>query len=158
MGNQPPLEASIQIAAPPAQVWKVLSDLKAMKDLSPELVGTWMRGRPKVGRRAVHLNRRTGFVWPTTSRITRWKDPSQDGGRGALAFQVLPTDVEWSYEIEPAGTGTLVTERRTAVTDPSLVVRLTAKLALGGADGHDVELRAGMDQTLATLKTHLERS
>ncbi len=159
MGNQPPLEASIEIAVPPAQVWATLSDLRAMRDLSPELVGTWMTGRPGVGRRAVHLNRRKGFVWPTTSRITRWKDPSQDGGRGALAFEVLPTDVEWSYELEPTatGTGTVVTERRTAVTDPSLVVRLTAKLALGGAESHDVELLAGMHQTLATLKAHLER-
>lgn len=157
MGNQPPLEASIEIAAPPAQVWATLSDLKAMRDLSPELIGTWMSGRPTVGRRAVNLNRRKGFLWPTTSRITRWKDPSQDGGRGALAFQVLPTDVEWSYELEPTPTGTLVTERRTAVTDPSRVVRLTAKLALGGAEQHDVELRAGMDQTLRALKSHLER-
>lgn len=157
MGGQPPLEASIEIAAPPAGVWAALSDLKAMKRRSPELMATWMAGAPRVGRRAVHLNRRKAVVWPVLSRITRWKDPSQDGGRGALAFHVWPTDVEWSYELEPTATGTLVTERRAALPRPSLLVRVVAKYLMGGADGHDVELLDGMHRTLASLKSDTER-
>ncbi|MFI5425591.1 SRPBCC family protein [Aeromicrobium sp. UC242_57] len=156
---QPPLEASIDIEASPDAVWAVVSDLAAMKRWSPELVGTWLRGRPGVGAKAVNLNRRKGFVWPTTSRITRWKDPANDSGRGALAFHVAPTDVEWSYELEPldGGSRTRLTERRTAVVDPSLVVRLTAKLALGGASSHDERLERGMKQTLSAIQSHLER-
>lgn len=153
--GQPPLEASIDLAAPPAAVWAVVSDLKAMKDRSPELVRTWLRGRPGVGVRAVNLNRRKGFIWPTTSRITRWKDPAQDSGRGALAFHVWPTNVEWSYEIEPTDGGTRLTERRTALVNPSLVVRMTAKLALGGAETHDKELEMGMKKTLVAIQAAL---
>lgn len=151
---QPPLEASIEIAAPPAAVWAVVSDLPGMKDRSPELVRTWLRGKPGVGARAIHLNRRKGFVWPTASRITRWKDPAHDSGRGALAFHVTPTNVEWSYEIEPidGGSGTRLTERRTALVNPSLVVRLTAKYALGGAESHDQELEIGMKKTLVAIQ------
>ena len=157
MTGQPPLEASIEIAVPPAGVWAVLSDLRSMSRRSPELVGTWMIWRPRVGRWALHLNRRKGVVWPTLSRLTRWKDPAHDGGRGALAFHVWPTDVEWSYELEPSGTGTLVTERRTALPRPSLLVRLVAKYAMGGAEQHDVELLDGMHRTLAALATDTQR-
>nr|MCW2727081.1 hypothetical protein [Aeromicrobium sp.] len=159
MGAQPPLEASIEVDAHPDHVWRLVSDLSQMKSASPELVGTWMLGAPRVGRRGVNLNRRKGFVWPTTTRITRWKPPTHDGGRGALAFHVWPTDVEWSYELQPTadGTGTVLTERRSALVDPGLVVRLTARLALGGADGHDAELLDGMHRTLDTYRRLAER-
>lgn len=155
--GQPPLEESIEVAAPPAEVWAAVSDLKAMKGRSPELVRTFLLGRPKIGARAVNLNRRKGVVWPTLTRITRWKDPARDGGRGALAFYVFPSDVEWSYELEPTDTGTRVRERRSAVVDPSLAMRIVAKYALGGADRHDAELHDGMRRTLAALKAELER-
>lgn len=154
--GQGPLEASIEIAAPPATVWAAVSDLGAMKQRSPELVGMWMLGRPKVGRRGINLNRRKAFAWPTTARITRWKPPELDAGSAALAFHVWPTDVEWSYELEPTAAGTLLTERRTAPKGESLAVRLTARFALGGAENHDVELLEGMNTTLAALKAEAE--
>lgn len=157
MAGQPPLEASVEIAVPPARVWAVLSDLGSMRRRSPELVATWVLGAPRVGRWALNVNRRGLVVWPVVSRITRWKDPSQDGGRGALAFHVWPTDVEWSYELEPSGTGTLVTERRGGMPRPSVLVRLFARYLMGGADHHDVELLDGMHRTLAHLKTDTER-
>lgn len=69
--GQPALEASVDVAASPARVWAAVSDLSSMRRRSPELLGTWMLGRPAVGRRAVDVNRRKGFVWPTLSRITR---------------------------------------------------------------------------------------
>lgn len=157
MTGQPPLEASIAIEAPPAVVWAVLSDLGSMSRRSPELVRTVMVGAPRVGRWALHLNRRGAVVWPTLSRLTRWKDPARDGGRGALAFHVWPTDAEWSYELEPTSSGTLVTERRTAVVRPSVLVRLVSRYLLGGADQHDVELLDGMHRTLAALARDTER-
>jgi hypothetical protein len=155
--GQPPLESSIDIAATPDQVWAAVSDLRAMRRRSPELVGMWLLGRPRAGRRGINLNRRKWFVWPTTTRIVQWKPPAHDNGRGAFRFHVWPTDAEWSYEIEPVADGTRLTERRTAVVDPSLVVRLTARLALGGADRHDAELRTGMDHTLAAIQSDLSR-
>ncbi len=154
--GQPPLESTIDIAATPDAVWSALSDIKAMPRRSPELVGMWLLGRPKVGRRGINLNRRKGVVWPTTSRIKQWKPPSNDNGHGAFVFHVWPTNVDWSYETEAADGGTRLTERRTALPNPSLTVRLTARLALGGADSHDAELRDGMDRTLAAIKAEVE--
>ncbi len=154
--GQPSLEAEIDIAASPDVVWAAISDISSMKRRSPELAMMRMLGKPQVGRRSINLNRRKGFAWPTTSRITRWKPPTNDDGHGSLAFSVWPTDVEWSYDLEPTPTGTRVVERRTALPDPSLSVRLTARWALGGADPHDVELLEGMNATLAALKSEVE--
>ncbi|WP_332644755.1 SRPBCC family protein [Aeromicrobium sp.] len=154
--GQPPLVAEIEIAASPEDVWAAISDVPSMKKRSPELVVMRTFGKPKVGRRSLNINRRKGFAWPTTARITRWKPPTNDSGNGSFAFHVWPTDVEWSYDLEPTSTGTRVVERRTALPDPSLSVRLTAKWALGGADNHDTELLAGMNATLAALKAEVE--
>ncbi|MBC7632046.1 SRPBCC family protein [Aeromicrobium sp.] len=154
--GQGALEAEVTINATPDRVWEVVSDLEAMKDRSPEVVGMWMRGRPKVGARGVNLNRRKGFVWPTTTRITQWKPPSNDDGRGALAFHVRPTDAVWSYQLEPSGSGTRLIERRSDPQGNGVLVRLTARWALGGKAGHDIELQAGMHETLAKVKTAAE--
>lgn len=154
MSNQPAREASIVLDAPPAEVWAAVTDLTAMRRRSPELVGMWLMGAPKVGRRGINLNRRKGFFWPTTSRISQWLPPTATSD-GVFGFEVWPSRVEWSYEVAPDGTGTRLTERRSAVIDPSLVVRATAKLALGGADGHDAELQDGMHATLAAIQSEL---
>ena len=154
--GQPPLDASIDIAATSDAVWAAVSDVKAMPRRSPELVGMWLFGGPKVGRRGINVNRRKWVMWPTTSRITRWKPPALDSGDGTFTFHVWPTNVDWTYELEPTATGTRLTERRTALPNPSLTVRLTARWFLGGADHHDDELLEGMHTTLAAIKAEVE--
>ncbi len=154
MSNQPAREASISLDAPPADVWAAVTDLKAMRRRSPELVGMWLLGAPKVGRRGINLNRRKGFVWPTTSRISQWKPPTGTTA-GVFGFDVWPAQVEWSYVVEPEGAGTRLTERRSALVNPNLVVRATARFALGGSDSHDAELVDGMKATLAAIESEL---
>lgn len=154
MVNLPARAESVTIAAEPAAVWSAVTDLKAMARHSPELVGMWPLGRVRVGRSTVNLNRRSWFFWPTFSRVTAFTAPTATAP-GRFAFTVWPTDVEWSYSVEPQADGTVLTERRTAVIDPSWVVRATAKFALGGQDGHDVEICDGMRATLGAIKGEL---
>ncbi len=151
----PPLEAEIEVEAPVETVWRVVSDLRTMGERSPETVRMVITRRPRVGSRGVNVNRRGAVVWPTTTRITRWKPPSHDG-TAALAFHVGPTDVEWSYELTPTDGGTRVVERRSSLPRPSPVVRWTARYLLGGSEQHDVELLDGMHRTLAALKAQAE--
>lgn len=151
----PTLEVETQIAAPVDAVWLLLSDLRSMSERSPETVRMFIASSPKVGSRGVNINRRGAVVWPTTTRITRWKPPSHDG-TAALAFWVGPTDVEWTYELQPLDEGTRVVERRSSLPKASLSVRLASKWFMGGAENHDVELLQGMDRTLAALKTTAE--
>lgn len=155
-GGLPALEAQTQIVAPVERVWALLADLRAMGERSPETVRMFITDSPEVGSRGLNVNRRGAVVWPTTTRITRWKPPVHDGS-AALAFHVSPTNVEWSYELTPTETGTLVMERRSSLPEPGLVVKLVGRWLLGGSQHHDVELLDGMHRTLAALKADAER-
>ena len=98
--GQPPLESTIHVAATPDEVWAAVSQVRAMPRRSPELVGMWLFGKPRVGRRGINLNRRKGFAWPTFSRITQWKPPGNDNGRsgGMNVYMqgVMTSDDFWS--------------------------------------------------------------
>jgi hypothetical protein len=152
----PALEAETYIGAPVHVVWSLLSDLRTMSERSPETVRMFITRSPQVGSRGVNVNRKGWVVWPTTTRITRWKPPTHDGA-AALAFWVGPTAVEWSYELSPVDGGTRVVERRSPLPRASLSVRLASTWFMGGAAHHDVELVEGMHQTLAALKAAAER-
>lgn len=151
----PALEARVHVDASVERVWTLLSDLRAMGERSPETVRMFIASDPRVGSRGVNVNRKGLVVWPTTTRVTRWKPPVHDGS-AALAFHVGPTDVEWSYELTPHDGGTEVVERRTALPAAGLSVRLASRWFMGGAEHHDVELVDGMHRTLAALKAEAE--
>ena len=154
-GGLPPLEAETDVDAPVEVVWTLLSDLRAMGERNPETVRMFISAAPAVGTRGVNVNRKGAIVWPTTTRVTRWKPPTHDGS-AALAFHVGPTDVEWSYELTPTATGTHVVERRSALPRAGRVVRVASRWFMGGAVHHDVELLDGMHRTLAALKREAE--
>jgi uncharacterized protein YndB with AHSA1/START domain len=149
----PPIEATIDIDAPPARVWQIVSDQRRMNEWSPETFRQKFFGDEiGLGTRSLNLNKRKGFFWPTASRITAFVPEKR------LAFRVYgPGDV-WSYELTPNGEGTTVTERRELVGGKrTFLSKITAAVALGGIDEHDVELVAGMETTLARIKAEAER-
>lgn len=148
---QPARYAEIVVNADREAVWKAITDFDAMGARSPETVKMFISSKPNVGTRAFNVNRRKGFFWPTTARITRW-----DEGNG-FAFHVWPPNVEWSYDLEAVDGGTKIIERRTALVDPNLAVRITARWALGGSDSHDKEIQQGMHTTLEAIKSELDQ-
>lgn len=150
-----PLEAERLVRAPVEVVWELLSDLRAMGERSPETVRMIITRSPRVGSRGLNVNRRGPVVWPTTTRVTRWKPPSHDGS-AALAFHVGPTAVEWSYELTGVDGGARVVERRTGIASPTTIVRHASRWFMGGAQSHDVELLDGMHRTLAALAAEAE--
>ncbi len=151
-----PLEVDIHVDAPVERVWALLSDLRAMSRRSPETVRMFITDEPTVGSRGLNVNRRGAVVWPTTTRITQWKPPTHDGS-AALAFDVGPAHVEWSYELRPTESGTHVVERRAAIPRAGAVVRFVGRWVMGGSQNHDVELLEGMRSTLRHLKDEAER-
>ncbi len=148
-----PIEATVEIDAPPAAVWSLVSDLRNMPRWSPQCAKTFVRGGGPVtlGSRMVNVNRRGLLVWPTQSKVVRFV-PEQE-----IAFRVKENWTVWSYALEPtADGGTRVTARREAPTGISDVsVRLT-KAMLGGVDAFTDELREGMLQTLERIKADAE--
>lgn len=144
------LEQSIDIAASPAQVWALVTDMPRMASWSPQVVKTFVKGPVQLGTRTLNVNRRGLLVWPTRAKVVRF-EPHRE-----FAFRVKDNFTIWSFTLEPTATGTRLTQRRETPDGISdISVRLT-KVALGGQDQFRSELLDGMRQTLAAIKADAE--
>jgi len=150
----PPLEASIHIDAPPARVWEIVADQRRMNEWSPETYRQKFFGDEiGLGTRSININKRKGWFWPTASLITEFVPERR------LEFYVYLAAATWSYDLVPDDTGTVVTERRELKDGKrSILAMLNATVGTGGIDEHDVELKAGMETTLARIKAEAERT
>lgn len=148
----PLLQAQIDIDAPPAKVWELISDFRRMPEWSPQC--RWMRpfGPLRVGTRTLNINRRNRLFWPTTSTVVDVV-PEQ-----RLAFRVDANRTIWSYELEPQGQGTRLTESRHAENGVSAFSSMTVKALLGGNTSFERELVEGMNTSLAKIKAAAEKS
>lgn len=105
---------TLHMAAPPARVWALVSDVTKTGRFSPETFDAeWLDGAtgPAVGvrfRGHVRRNGRKWLVYWSSCTITKC-EPGRD-----FAFQVdlvgRTKAIEWSYHFEPSGGGADVTE------------------------------------------------
>jgi uncharacterized protein YndB with AHSA1/START domain len=146
------MEATIDISAPPEQVWAVISDLKRMPEFSPQCVRMLALGAPKAGTWTLNLNRDGKKYWPTTARIMRY-EPNQ-----AFAFRINENRCIWSYTLEPTDTGTRLVERRDCPNGTTWFSRKAIDAALGGEQPFEEQLERGMKETLDRIKTAVEAS
>jgi len=65
MSNQV-FQAELDIDAPPAAVWALISDLRLMPKWSPQCRVMKALGPVEPGTKTVNLNRRKFMFWPTT--------------------------------------------------------------------------------------------
>ncbi len=147
-----PIEASIDIASPPAEVWSLVSDLRNMSRWSPQCRKTIVRGgEVRQGTKMINLNRRGLLFWPTQSMVTEFV-PGQ-----RIAFRIKENWTVWSFELSPNETGgTRVVQRREAPRGISDVSVGLTKKVLGGLEGFTGELQQGMNQTLQRIKLEAE--
>lgn len=152
MANRDLISASIDIDAPPAAVWSVVSDLKRMGEWSPQCRRmTIVGGGPiTVGTRTRNLNRRGLLVWPTRSKVTAF-EPERE-----VAFKVAENGTVWSFELEPTATGTRLTESRRAPHGVSKLSNVLTQRIMGGTDNFENELADGIRATLERIKTTVE--
>ena len=147
-----PIEVSTEIAAPPAAVWALVSDLTNMPRWSPQCRKTIVRGGPtREGAKLININRKGLLFWPTQAMVTEFV-PEQ-----RIAFKIRENWTIWSFSLTPtADGGTRLVERRDAPKGISdLSVKLT-NAVLGGVDGFTEDLAKGMAQTLAKIKADAE--
>lgn len=144
------LQAEIDITAPPAKVWALVSDLSQMPRWSPQCRMMRAFGPLRPGTRTVNLNRRGLMFWPTTSRITEF-DPERK-----LAFRVNENNTVWSYELEPTATGTRVIESRHAENGVKAVSNALVNSLMGGVPSFEQELLEGMNDSLSRIKAAAE--
>jgi uncharacterized protein YndB with AHSA1/START domain len=150
---EPLLEETIEVAAPPAAVWALVSDVARMASWSPQVVKTFVRGGPvRDGTRFFNINRRGPLFWPTRAKVVTF-EPHRE-----LAFRIKENWTVWSFTLEPTESGgTRVTERRRAPDGISGVSHRLTRVALGGQQVFTEELRAGMRQTLERIRAELEQ-
>lgn len=147
---EPLLQAEIDITAPPAKVWALVSDLSQMPRWSPQCRMMRAFGPLRPGTRTVNLNRRGYMFWPTTSRITEF-DPER-----RLAFRVNENNTVWSYELEPTATGTRLIESRHAENGVKAVSNALVNSLMGGVPSFEQELLEGMNDSLSRIKAAAE--
>jgi uncharacterized protein YndB with AHSA1/START domain len=141
------------MAAPPARVWELVSDVTRIGEFSPETFeAEWLDGAtgPAVGakfRGHVKRNGKGPIYWVTCTVIV--SDPGREFTFGT-AGNTEPLNV-WSYKLEPAGDGTDVTESFTLAN--KLLLRVYWAV-LGWARGPTN--RNGMRTTLERIKAVVE--
>lgn len=146
----PILKAEIEINAPVAKVWSLVSDPSRMPQWSPQCRIMRALGPIRPGTRTINLNRRGLLFWPTTSVITEVIPERK------FAFRIPINTSVWSYELEPTATGTRLIETRHAENGVTAVSTAVTKAALGGVDSFEQELLEGMSQSLARIKAAAE--
>ena len=153
MVNRDIITASIDISAPPAAVWAIVSDLKRMGEWSPQCRRMIVRGgEVKQGARTINVNRQGWKVWPTRSYVKVF-DPER-----TLALKIAENGTIWTYELEPTAEGTRLTESRTAPNGVSGLSNFLSKHVLGGTENFEAELERGIQDTLARIKREAEKS
>jgi uncharacterized protein YndB with AHSA1/START domain len=146
----PLLQAQVDIDAPAAKVWGLISDFRRMPQWSPQC--RWMRpfGPLRQGTRTLNLNRRNRFFWPTTSTVVEVVPEKK------LAFRVDGNHSIWSYELEPNGEGTRLIESRHAENGVTAFSSMSINALFGGATNFERELVEGMQTSLARIKAAAE--
>lgn len=125
LADGPSVEASAIIAAPPAVVWEIVSDIDVPARFSTELQATqWLDGDdgPRVGARFVGRNRHPAAgEWETTCTIVTCV-PGRELG-WVVDDPELP-GAQWRFTLEPVAGGTRLTQwmrigpGRSGINDP----------------------------------------
>ncbi len=148
----PLLQAQIDIDAPAAKVWALISDLRRMPQWSPQCRSMKPLGPLRQGTRTLNLNRRNRLFWTTTCTVVEVIPEKK------LAFRVNANRTIWSYELEPNGEGTRVIESRHAENGVTAFSNLSVNALFGGTDKFERELLEGMNTSLANIKAAAEKS
>lgn len=151
----PRLEKSIEIAASPAEVWEVVSDLRRMAEWSPQVDSTRLSsGHDAIGLGARVTNRNVlgELAWITHAEVVRY-EPGRE-----IAFRIEENWSVWSFTVEPSPAGTLLTQRREAPDGLSASSITAQDTWLGGQEAFTETLREGMAETLERIRTTVEAS
>jgi uncharacterized protein YndB with AHSA1/START domain len=146
----PLLQAQIDINAPVARVWALVSDLSRMPQWSPQCRLMKAFGPVRQGTRTIDFDRRNRLFWPTTSTVTEVIPEKK------IAFRVNQNNTIWSYEPEPTDAGTRVVETRHAENGVKPAANMTVNALFGGVPNLERELVDGMNASLSRIKAAAE--
>lgn len=148
------LEASVEIEAPVARVWELVSDVCRMPEWSPQVRSSRLRrgfDQVALGAQFTNLNGHGEHEWITHGEIVRFTAEEE------MAFRIEENRVIWSLLLEPTGAArTRLTQRRTTPDGISERSLNFVDTHLGGQQAFTKTMRAGMRQTLERIKADAE--
>ena len=141
------IESSIEIDAPPARVWEVVSEVRNATEWSSQAWKIFSPGgRTAKGTWAINLNKRGPIVWPTTSRVVEF----EPGRR--FANRINENTTVWVFELEPTPSGgTRLTERREVPDGLTFISRFLTDKLFGGQKSFTAEMDRGVSTSLQRL-------
>lgn len=147
------IESSIEIDAPPARVWEVVSEVRNATEWSSQAVKIIaLGGRTTKGTRALNINKRGPLFWPTTSRVVEFEPGRRFGNR------ISENTTIWVFELEPLpGARTKLIERREVPTGLTKLSRVLTDKVFGGQGSFTAELDEGVSTSLQRIKALVER-
>ncbi len=160
MSDRPTVDVEIFIAASPARVWELVTNLDRMGQWSPEYQGgEWIDGAagPAVGARFKGRNKRREREWESVSTVTVC-EPDR-----SFAWAVGDSDnpgASWRFDLTFEGTGTKVCQQVQLGPGPSGLTARIAELPDREADviaARIAEHRRNMQTTLEGLKAAVEQ-
>jgi hypothetical protein len=169
------LTASIEIDAPAERVYAMVSDITRMGEWSPECFGgTWISGTPGQRDARFHgFNRDGDAMWTSECQVVT-AAPGREFGFTVMAFcpgqptgdtnwmgGSKPGDMTWTFSVEPAGTGCVLTQNHTM----NVVSAFYRSILDGVPEGKRIDalahrrqdLRQSMESTLASVKAAAEK-
>ncbi len=151
--NSTEVEEHIVVAAPPAEVFAAVADVRRMARWSPEVFAVWIwRKQNDIPSRFVGWNRYKLFVWFSSCQV-RVADPATEFTFDVTTFG-MPV-ARWGYRFSPTQGGTEVTEYW--IDKRNFGSTLLGRIFTGKSATIRPEVnRDGMRQTLRRLKSELE--
>ncbi|MEV7106006.1 SRPBCC family protein [Streptomyces atroolivaceus] len=168
----PSTHREVRISAGPARVWEVLTDVEAMAEWSPELMGVeWQDGATSpaagaryIGRNEHHLN----GDWRTIAQFTEfepgevltWCVLDMDGRYGKPAEEPEDRMATWSFTLTPYADGVVL--RQSVTVGPgrsglNAYIERTPEAEAAIIAYRFDELGKGMEATLKGIKDAAER-
>ncbi len=152
--REPTAESGIDIAAPPDQVWRIVSDVTRTPEWSPVCHRCeWLDGDGAVvGARFRGHNRLNGARWSRECVVTE-TEPAR-----AFGFSTLfkgDESTRWRYRLDPTAEGTRLTEAYEVVMIPPWL-RVLRRIP-GVAAKSDRDTRWNLSTSLDRIKAIAER-
>jgi hypothetical protein len=149
-------EAQIHVRATPEAVYALVSDVTRTPEISPEILEcTWLDGAtgPAVGARFKARNKVPNRpAWHNKPVVT----VAEPGRRFSFArTEPFAGTVEWTWDLQPDGDGTLVTERYDVTKQLHPIGWFIIGVLFARKDRR-ADLRNGMAETLQRLRTIVE--